>query len=218
MPGSLSVTKFRNVTIKSVAPSITTTSVSGVRQSKQIAGQYWQMDIDFTSLDRSEFANVMGFISKQRNGLYSFSVTIPDISEPAGDIHKVLEAGGSSAMDVTSNVATGSSAVAFDTGFTSTDFTNAGADLNVGFRAGDFVKFSNHNKVYQITDDVVWNATGGGTMNIFPNLVDAVTTSDTIVYDDVPFLMFSTADTQEYQYSIGGDNQVSITLQEAVGE
>ena len=218
MPGSLSVTKFRGVNIKSVAPTITTTAISGVRQSKQIAGQYWEIDIDFSSLSRGEFANVMGFLSKQRNGLFTFSVTIPDLSEPAGDIHKVLDAGGSSAMDVTSNVATGGSSVAFDTGFTSTDFTNAGADLNVGFRAGDFVKFSNHNKVYQITDDVVWNGTGGGTMNIFPNLIEAVTTSDTIVYDNVPWLVFSKNDTQEYTYSIGGDNQISIQLQEAIGE
>lgn len=220
MPGTLTVNKFRSANIKSVAPTITTTSISGVRQSKQIAGQRWEIDLDFSSLRRDEFAQVMGFIAKQRNGLFNFRVVIPDISEPAGDITVVAAAnpGDTTTMTITGNAAVGANTVSFDTAYTSAKFASAGADATKGLQAGDFIRFSNHEKVYQITDSVTFDASGSGDINFFPNLISAVTTSHTIVYQDVPFTVFSKTDTQEYSFGIGGENAVSISLQEAVGE
>jgi hypothetical protein len=217
MPGSLPITDFKNVTIKSVAPTITTVAISGQRQSKQVAGQYWQIDADLVSLTRADFAAVMGFISKQRNGLYSFTAVIPVISEPAGDVKAVAEANPavSQTMSITANAATGSSSVSFDTAYNSSLFTGS-LSASKGLRAGDFIKFSNHDKVYQITDDVTFSASGGGTINFFPNLTDAVTTSHTITYRSVPFTVFNKNDTQEYEYAIGGDNQITLQLQEAL--
>lgn len=217
MPGTLPITNFNNVTIKSVAPTITTVAISGQRQSKQVAGQYWEIEADYVPLTRNDFAAVMGFISKQRNSLFSFNVVIPVLSEPAGDIVGVAAAnpGLPTTMAVTSNVSTGLSTVAFDTAYTANLFTG-GLSASTAMRAGDFIKFSNHDKVYQITDDVTFNSTGGGTMNIFPNLVDTVTTSTTIVYRSVPFTVFNKNDSQEYQYSVGNENTISLQLQEVV--
>lgn len=217
MPGTLPITDFNNVTFKSVAPTITTVAISGQRQSKQVAGQYWEIEADYVPLSRADFANVMGFMSKQRNSLYSFTVTIPVLSEPSGDVVAVAAAnpGLSTTMAVTSNVSTGGSTVAFDTAYNASYFTGT-LSASAGLRAGDFVKFSNHDKVYQITDDVTFNVTGGGTMSIFPNLVDSITTSTTITYRSVPFTVFSKNDSQEYQYSVGGENAITLQLQEAV--
>tara|TARA_R110000868_G_scaffold64755_2_gene194388 strand:- start:193 stop:849 length:657 start_codon:yes stop_codon:yes gene_type:complete len=218
MPGTLTLTDFASVTVKSIAPTITTIAISGVRQSKQIAGQYWEIDAEYAHLDRKEFARVMGFLSKQRNSLYSFSLIVPVLSNTAGTVATVALAnpGDSTVMTITANAATGASTVLFDTAYNSAKFSAAGVSASEGLLAGDFVKFSNHNKVYQLIEDVAFNGSGGGTLTFFPNLTDAVTTSDTVVYTSVPFTVFSKNDTQEYQYGIGGENSVELSLQEAL--
>ena len=218
MSGTFPVTDFDNVTIKSTAPTITTVAISGQRQSKQIAGQYFEIDIDLVPLSRAGFASVMGFLSKQRNALLSFQIVIPRISTASGDVVAVGAAntGLSDVMLVTSNVSAGGSTVAFDTAYNSSYFTGT-LSANQGLRAGDFVKFSNHDKVYQITEDVTFNVTGGGTMTIFPNLTDGVVGSTTtITYKDVPFTVFSKNSTQEYAFGTGDNNKISLSLQEAL--
>jgi hypothetical protein len=218
MPGTLTLTGFNNVTVRTVTPTVATTSVSGISQRKQIAGQFWEFDVEYSHLSRKQFNQVMGFLSKQRNSLYSFTVTMPVLSDTSGSVATVAadNSGLSTTMTITGNAGTGSSSVNFDTAYNSSYFTSSGVDATEGLVAGDFIKFSNHDKVYQITDDVTFNASGGGTINFFPNLTDAVTTSDTIVYTQVPFTVFNKRDTQEFQFGIGGENAITIQLQEAL--
>jgi hypothetical protein len=218
MSGTFPLPNFTSVTIKSTAPTITTQAISGQRQAKQVAGQYWEIDAEMASLTRQEFAQVMGFMSLQRNSLYTFTIVIPVLSTATGDILKVAAAnpGLSNTMVVASNVAAGGSTVAFDTAYNSNLFTG-GSSASTGMRSGDFVKFSNHDKVYQLTGDVTFNSTGGGTMTIFPNLIDGVVGANTtIVYTDVPFTVYNKNATQEYSYAIGNENQITLNLQENI--
>lgn len=218
MSGTFPVTDFNNVTIKSTAPTITTVAISGQRQAKQVAGQYWEIDAELVPLSRQGFASVMGFLSKQRNALLTFQITIPVLSTASGDVVAVGTAnpGISDTMLVTSNVSAGGSTVAFDTAYNANLFTG-GLSASSALRAGDFIKFSNHDKVYQITEDVTFNATGGGTMTIFPNLTDGIVGNTTqISYKNVPFTVFSKNSTQEYAYSTGDNNKITLQLQEAV--
>jgi hypothetical protein len=217
MPGTLPYNDFTNVTIRSVAPTVTTLAVSGIRQSKQIAGQYWELDAEFASLGRGEFNEIMGFVSRQRNSLFTFDVVVPVISDSAGDIMKLRSSSQlSDAMVVTSNVARGQTQVAFDTAYDAAFFTAAGLNPARGMLAGDFIRFGNHNKVYQLTENVTFNATGGGFLNFFPNLIDPVPVNTTITYNAVPFTVFSRNDIQEYQFGIGNENIINLQLLEAV--
>lgn len=218
MPGTITVNSS-SVTIKSTAPTITTTAVSGVRQSKQIAGQYWEIDAELSQLTRQDFARIMGFISKQRNSLFSFDIIIPVLSDSSGGINTVrLNTSGNDTMAATSNVGVGSSQVAFDTAFSPSDFTQQGVDPDTALFAGDFIRFSNHNKVYQLTEDVVLNSTGGGTLNFFPNLIFPVSSGEEILYYDVPFRVYSKNETQEYGFGIGNANDITLQVKEAPGE
>lgn len=217
MPGTLPYNDFTSVTIRSVAPTVTTVAVSGIRQSKQIAGQYWELETEFASLSRGQFNEIMGFLSRQRNSLFSFDVVVPVISDSAGDIMTLRDlTEGTDAMLVTSSVARGATQLAVDTAYNSALFGSAGLDPARAMLAGDFVRFGNHNKCYQLTENVTFNTTGGGVIKIFPNLIDPVPINTAVTYHTVPFHVFSKNDQQEYQFGIGNENNIVLQLQEAV--
>jgi len=210
MSGTLPVNDFATVTIKNNTPTATSVSLSGRRQSKQLAAQYWTLECEYTALDRSEAAQVMAFLNKQNNSLESFDVVIPQYSRPAGTVAAL---GGSPVLSVAANAAISATAITVD--FDTITSSNL-SDATRAFRAGDFIKFSNHNKTYQITDDVTINGSGGGTINIFPGLYTAITTSHDVTYWNVPFTVFNTESTQEYQFTIGDQASITLKLHEAL--
>jgi hypothetical protein len=85
-------------------------------------------------------------------------------------------------------------------------------------KAGDFIKFANHDKVYMVVADQADISTG--TLTIEPPLTTAVSSS-TIVYDNVPFTVYLTNDIQEFGV-VGNDKdgnllyQFEIDLEEAL--
>ena len=85
-------------------------------------------------------------------------------------------------------------------------------------KAGDFIKFANHSKVYMVVADQSDISTG--TLTIEPPLTTAVSSS-TIVYDNVPFTVYLTNDIQEFGV-VGNDKdgnllyQFEIDLEEAL--
>lgn len=210
MSGTLPVNDFATVTIKNNTPTATSVSLSGRRQSKQLAAQYWTLECEYTSLDRSEAAQVMAFLNKQNNSLESFDVVIPQYSRPAGTVAAL---GGSPVLSVAAGASIGATSITVD--FDTITSSNL-SDATRAFRAGDFIKFSNHNKTYQITDDVTINGSGGGTINIFPGLYTAITTSHDVTYWNVPFTVFNTESTQEYQFTIGDQASITLKLHEAL--
>jgi hypothetical protein len=185
-------------------------SLSGRRQSKQLAAQYWTLDCEYTPLDRSEAAQVMAFLNKQNNSLDSFSVVIPQYSRPGGTVAAL---GGTPVLSVAAGAAIGATAISVD--FDTITSANV-SDATRALRAGDFVKFSNHNKVYQLTENLSINGSGSGTMSIFPGLYTAITTNHDVTYWDVPFNVFNTETTQEYEFTIGDQANISLKLHEAL--
>ena len=81
---------------------------------------------------------------------------------------------------------------------------------------GDVIKFSNHNKVYMVTADVIPDSGGDVQINFEPALVTAVTNSTTITIDNVPFRMYFASDLQEYSYGVDGTVNYRIDVAEAV--
>lgn len=216
MSGTLTVNKFSSVVIRSIAPTVTTLAVSGYRQSKQLAAQYWELDVEYAALTRQEFARVMGFISKQRVGYGDFEMTIPEISLPAGDIRKIYNNVTPTTMVAAAEASKGDSYVDFDTGFHASFFTDNGYDNTQGLVAGDFIRFTNHDKVYQLTDDVTFDSSGNGRLNLFPNLVEGVNLNETITYYNVPFKVYLKSQTQDFGYNAERQTTVSLQLRESL--
>ena len=85
-------------------------------------------------------------------------------------------------------------------------------------KAGDFIKFANHDKVYMVVADQSDISTGS--LTIEPPLTTAVSSSD-IQYDIVPFTVYLTNDIQEFGV-VGADKngnalyQFEIDVEEAL--
>lgn len=217
MAGTLPITEFVKITMTSVQPGQTTVSVSGRRQTRQYATQYWQFDCDYRSLQRSDAAQVMAFLGSQRNNLLDFSVTLPQYSDTQGTATAMLAAnpGTSAVLTVSTNTAVGSNTVPVSSAWVTAKWTTAGVSAAQGLKAGDFITFSNHNKIYQLTQNASFNSSGAATLNIYPALISAVTTSTTVNYNDVAFNVFLRDGNQSYDFGMGDTSSISLKLQES---
>lgn len=216
MSGTLPINSFNKVSIKNNTPTATSISMSGKRQSKQLASQFWTIDCDFATMDRSEINQVMAFLNKQKNSLSSFDVVLPQYSRPFGTL-KTAYGYVESTMSVRTAAAISATTVYInmDT-MRPSHFTAAGTTATGALKAGDFIKFTNHSKVYQLTEDMTVDSSGNGTLTIFPGLYIAQTTSENVTYYDVPFTVFNLENSQEYQLTVGDQASMTLKLHESI--
>jgi hypothetical protein len=177
----------RDVAISTNQNTIVTTTASGRRQARQIDGQRFRLRLRFPVMTRAEFAPINAFILKQRSQLESFQYVPPTISAPLG-------------------VATGTIAVngAISAGATSCSIDGMANSTTGVFKAGDYFRFTNQNKVYMVMADVSSNGSGAGTLTFEPPLRSNVADNNVLIYSNVDFTVGLTGDIQEF--TIGTEN------------
>ena len=181
MSGSYPTTPVpRSAKISSQQNTIVSVTSSGRKQARQIDGQRFTITLQYPPMSRSEFSPIKAFIMKQRSQLESFTV-IPPATE-------------SDAQGTASGTPTGTASA----GATSITLGGSGSGT---LKAGDFIKFANHNKVYMVVADQSDISTG--TLTIEPPLTTAVSGAN-ITFNDVPFTVSLISDIQEY--NIGTTN------------
>jgi hypothetical protein len=181
----ISTAKFKTLGIKSIQNTIISKSVSGKKLARQIDGQRWAFTIDIITAKRSDvYGELMAFIVKQRSGKENFTIVPPEIEDARG---------------TASGIPNGTASAG------ATSITLAGTGTGT-LKAGDFIKFANHDKVYMIVADQSDISTG--TLTIEPPLTSAITNSD-IQYDNVPFTVHLTNDIQEFG-AVGNDKDGNI--------
>ena len=77
-------------------------------------------------------------------------------------------------------------------------------------KAGDFIKFAGHDKVYSVVAD------GSTSLIIEPPLNEAIADNEAITYNAVPFTMAFTSDTQNMTVGVNGFVNYSVKLIEVV--
>ena len=199
MSGSfpISSAKFQAFNVKSIQDTILSKSVSGKKLSRQIDGQRWGFTARIITAKRSDvYGELMAFIVKQRSGKENFTIIPPEMEDARGTASGVPHGTASAGA---------------------TSITLGGTGTGT-LKAGDFIKFNNHDKVYMVVADQSDISTG--TLTIEPPLTTAVSSS-TIVYDNVPFTVYLTNDIQEFGV-VGNDKdgnllyQFEIDLEEAL--
>jgi hypothetical protein len=68
-------------------------------------------------------------------------------------------------------------------------------------KAGDFVKFSSHNKVYSLAQDAVTNSAGQTALNIIPGLYGPVADDSVVTHTNVSFTVALAGDAREVGFS-----------------
>ena len=167
--------------IQSIQPTLISKSISGKKLSRTIDAQRWGFTISIiTSTRATAYGELMAFIVKQRSGKENFTIVPPEIEDARGsETGSVLVNGAQSAGDTT---------IAMD------GFAGDGAGR---FKAGDFIKFASHTKVYMVVSDVT-SSSNAATVTIEPPLVADIANDSAVTYDDVAFTVHLTNDVQEF--------------------
>ncbi len=190
---------FQTLTINNNQPNLITITSSGRRQVKSQASQFWSFSCNYPPMKRSDWAPIAAFVTKQRGATENFTVILPEYSNTQGALT-------TETVDVGATEPVGETSIALSSG--SIDTTDA-------LKAGDFVKFSNHNKVYMVTDDVDFSS-GSATMNIEPGLLVGVSSSDDLVYKNVEFTVFLNNDVQEWSTGLANIVEYELEVREAI--
>jgi len=177
--------KFQTLGIKSVQKTLLSKSASGKRFARQIDGQRFLFTANIITSKRSDvYGELMAFIMKQRSSKETFTIVPPEISNARG-------------------TASGTPNGTASAGATSITLGGSGTGT---LKAGDYIKFANHDKVYMIVEDQSDISTG--TITIEPPLREAVSSSD-ITYDSVPFTVYLVNEMQEFG-GIGADKDGNV--------
>ena len=170
----ISTAKFESLGIKSIQNTIISKTVSGKKLARQIDGQRWGFTARVITAKRSDvYGDLMAFIVKQRSGKENFTIIPPEVEDARGTASGTPH-GTASAGD--------------------TSITLGGTGTGT-LKAGDMIKFANHDKVYMVVADQSDISTG--TLTIEPPLTTAVSSSN-IQFDNVPFTVHLTNDVQEF--------------------
>ena len=191
----ISSAKFESLGIKSIQNTIITKSQSGKKLARQIDNQRFGFTARIITSKRSDvYGELMAFIVKQRSGKENFTIIPPEIEDARGS-------------ETGSVLVNGVHAVG-DTTITMDAFAGDGDGR---FKAGDFLKFASHDKIYMVVSDVT-SSSNAATVTIEPPLITALADNSAVTYDNVPFTVHLTSDIQEFGV-VGSDKDGNLLYQ-----
>lgn len=164
--------EFASLNVTSRHNNVKTETRSGRVQVRSIGAQRWELTAQYRLMTREQMQPIIAFIMAQQGSLETFQIQLPVHDDALGNVSGTVRANGSHAI--------GDSTITID-GITGT------------LKAGDFIKFANHTKVYMVTAD----RSGAGTLSIQPALLSAVPDNTVITYDNVQFTVRLANDVQE---------------------
>ena len=191
----ISSAKIESLGIKSIQNTIISKSQSGKKLARQIDNQRFGFTARIITAKRSDvYGELMAFIVKQRSGKENFTIIPPEIEDARGS-----ETG---SVLVNGVHAVGDTTIAMDA---------FAGDGDGRFKAGDFVKFASHDKIYMVVSDVT-SSSNAATVTIEPPLITALADNSAVTYDNVPFTVHLTSDIQEFGV-VGSDKDGNLLYQ-----
>jgi len=157
-----------NINLINTIPTQINRTLSGREMRDIVGAPYYTLTYEFTNLSEAQRRQILGHIANARGTLQSFNIKLP------------------TGLDDASGGANGTIAItsAESAGVLSVDYSKASSANETVFKAGDYIQFSNHSKIYEVIEDSV-STTTTGTVTFYPPLRTAVTTSDTIGYQNL---------------------------------
>ena len=189
---------FSAAGFKMNAPTKQTTTQSGRLTRVATATTLWTGTLVFPPMTLLEFRPIQAFIALTQGGLNEFDVVIQNVSlstSPNRD---------TAVCTVNGSHTVGDTTIAIN------------SNINSGnvIKAGDVVRFAGHTKVYMATSDINTTASGQGTLNIQPALLENVSSGASITSHNTPFRMILANDTQEFGYQTNSLVSYEIDVRE----
>ena len=191
----ISSAKFQTMGIRSIQNTIISKSQSGKKLTRQVDNQRFGFTASIITAKRSDvYGELMAFIIKQRSSKENFTIIPPEVEDARGSETGTVLVNGVHAI--------GDTTIAMD------GFAGDGAGR---FKAGDFIKFASHDKVYMVVADAT-SSSNASTVTIAPPLITALSDNSVVTYDNVPFTVHLTNDVQEFG-AVGSDKDGNLLYQ-----
>jgi hypothetical protein len=168
-----------NVKIRSYAPNLVSVTQSLDRDVRSRGAQRWLLEVSWPSMTRDEGHAFWVWLTQRRGQYTAADEVVAGLSTPRGTT-------GAFNPLVNGAKAAGSTTIATD---------GWGTGVTV-LKAGDYLRFAGHNKVYQIVADAISNGSGQANLSIFPALVSALANNEAITVREVPFSLALVEDEQ----------------------
>lgn len=151
---------------------------TGWSNARNFGGGYWEISLDLQRKSRDEHDKIFAFLNKQQGRFHEFDLCLPEYSQTKGNyIDEIL-------VNNPNNL---------NTGNTINIHGLIPSRQNI-LKAGDFIQFENHSKVYILTQDVHSDNSGNATLEISPNLVEIPIHNAQVIYSDINWKVRNTTD------------------------
>ena len=198
MSGALPTSpEFNALSFQDEVNTLISLSDSGRRFARQIDNQRWKFTCRYVNLTRAEFAPIFAFITKQRGSKETFTISPPNLKNALGSETTTISVNGAHTA--------GDNTIAID-GFN--------ADAAGSLKAGDWISFSSHTKVYQVVSDVT-PSSNAATVSISPPIIEALANNEVVTYDSVAFTVYLTSTVQSYSMGINNLYNYEFDVSEA---
>jgi len=198
MSGALPTSpEFNALSFQDEVNTLVSLSDSGRRFARQIDNQRWKFTCRYVNLSRAEFAPIFAFITKQRGSKETFTISPPNLKNALGSETTTISVNGAHTA--------GDNTIAID-GFN--------ADAAGSLKAGDWISFAGHTKVYQVVSDVT-PSSNAATVTIEPPIIEALANNEVVTYDSVAFTVYLTSSVQSYSMGINNLYNYEFDVSEA---
>ena len=197
-------TGFTTTNFSSQTTSRVSVSVSGKTQRIKTGAQFFSFKLKSPKMTRLQVDADFSFIAAQDGQVESFTIVPPVISSTKGTASGTVTVVNATSLAPVLSLAAGSK--------------NIGISGGTGtLKKGDLIKFSNHDKVYMLTEDVNLDGSTVDQLSFYPPLTTALTGGgQTITYNSVPFKVYLNSDTATFSTSADGLHQYEISLNEDI--
>ena len=195
---------FTTTNFSSQTTSRVSVSVSGKTQRIKTGAQFFSFKLKSPKMTRLQVDADFSFIAAQDGQVESFTIVPPVISSTKGTASGTVTVVNATSTTPLMSLAAGSK--------------NVGVSGGTGtLKKGDMIKFSNHDKVYMLTEDVNLDGSTVDQLSFYPPLTTALTGGgQTITYNSVPFKVYLNSDTATFSTSADGLHQYEISLNEDI--
>lgn len=194
------------VSVRSISPTIVSAGHSLARQARSLGGQRWAFRLRYPPLRHSAFAPLWAFLVAQRGQFERFQFALPSKLWPlrgaGGGTPRVSDLAGSPAPNQIGD---------------RTIYTDGWPASATVLKAGDFVKFAGHAKVYIATEDTSSDGAGVATIALEPALIADPADDELVNVGGVTFQVALASDSPEFSSrpmagGAGGKFSVEIDL------
>ena len=153
---------------------------------------------------------MFAFLASQDGRYDSFTIIPPIISSTKGTASGTVTVNTAEVVETEA----GGIALSKSAGSKAVGITNSSETGNL--KAGDLIKFSNHDKVYMLTADINLDGSSVNALQFYPNLTTAVTTSHTVTYNSVPFKVVLENDQLTSKLNTDGTYTIEFSVREDI--